>query len=182
MLAEEVAHKYATALFLAAREKNILDSVHDELQSLHQVIRSDRALLNFLSAPQVLEESKAKMLRETFEKRINRLLVEFLVVLVHKHRVNFLDEIIEEFGNQYETEKGIGRATVITALPMTKQERGEITTRLAARTGKTIVLQEKIDPSIIGGMIAMFDGDIIDGSVRHSLSELREQLTHLRVH
>jgi F-type H+-transporting ATPase subunit delta len=182
MLAQEVAHKYAMALFQAAREKQVLEMVHDELQSLRQVIRSDKALLNFLSAPQVLEESKAKMLRDTFENRINQLLVEFLIVLVHKHRVKFLDEIIDEFEDLYEEEMGIGRATVITAVPMTENERSSITTRIAAQTGKKILLQEKVDPAIIGGMVTMFDGDIIDGSVRHSLSVLKDQLSHLRVH
>ena len=182
MLAQEVAHKYATALFLSARERKVLDAVYDEMKSLQQVIRADRALINFLSAPQVLEETKAKMVRETFQERVNRLLVEFLIVLVHKHRVKFLDEIIDEFENLYEVERGIGRATVTTAVPMTDSERSSITSRLATHTGKRILLQEKVDRSIIGGMITMHDGEIIDGSVRHSLTVLRDRLSHLRVH
>ena len=108
MIAQEVAHKYAMALFLSAKERQLLDRIHDELIDLRTIIRSDRSLIAFLSAPHVLEEHQAKLIRDVFGSRLERLLVEFLCVLVHKHRVRFLAEIIDQFENLYEVEMGIG--------------------------------------------------------------------------
>ncbi len=54
--------------------------------------------------------------------------------------------------------------------------------KLAAKTGLKIELQEKIDPTIIGGMIIILQNQIVDGSIRYDLSELKNRLMNLKVH
>ena len=101
MLAQEVASKYDLKAFLA----------------------SDSTLLTFLKAPEVLEEWKLALVRNVFRERIEKLFIEFLIVLVEKHRIAFLPEVIDEFTRLVEAEKGIGRATVITAAPLNETEK-----------------------------------------------------------
>ena len=181
MLAQQVARKYSQALFLAAREKGLIDTAYEQFSDLQTFLVGDRMLLNFLSAPQVLDERKQALIREVFGPRMDRLFVEFLDVLVEKHRIAFLPEVIDEFARLVEAEKGIGRATVITAVPLTETERASLTAKLAAKTDLKIELQEKVDPSVIGGMIVILHDQIIDGSVRHGLNVLEEQLGRVRV-
>lgn len=167
---------------MAARDKQLLDTAYGQMAELKRLIDSDGTLLNFLSAPQVLEEKKRALLESVFASRLERLLVEFLGVLVEKHRVNFLPEIIESFNALVEKEKGISRAMVISTSPLTDSERNKLVERLAAKTKQKILLEQKVDPSLIGGMIVMIGGEIMDGSVRHQLQQLKEQLTNIRVH
>jgi F-type H+-transporting ATPase subunit delta len=139
-------------------------------------------MLNFLSAPQVLDETKKSLLRKVFTERIDRLLVEFLVVLVDKNRIGYLPEIIDEYARLVEAEQGVGRVTVVTAVPLNDAERKKLSAKMVAKTGLKIVLEEKVDPAIVGGMIVVLHDEIIDGSIRHGLNLLKEQLEKVRVH
>lgn len=181
MIAQEVASKYAQALFMASRDKGLIDEAYEQLEDLKAFVEKDRTLLTFLTAPQVLDEDKDKLVRNIFGPRLNRLFVEFLAVLVDKHRVAYLPEIIDEFLHLVEVEKGIGRAVVITAVPLGDQERSGLIDRLAAKTNLKIMLQEKVDPKILGGMIVIMHNEIIDGSVRHGLDLIEDRLSRVKV-
>lgn len=182
MLSQEVAKKYASALFMSVKEKDLFDNAYEQFNQLKTLVKKDKSLVNFLSAPQVTDENKKKLIRDVFTSRLERLFVEFLIVLVDKNRINFLVEIIDEFDRLVEAERGIGRATVITALKLNDTERANLITKLAAKTNLEIVLEEKVDPAILGGMIVILHNEIIDGSVRHELDLLEKQLSKVRVH
>jgi F-type H+-transporting ATPase subunit delta len=168
VLAQEVAKKYAGGLFLSVKERSLVDQAHDQLKDLKDFLTDDPTLLNFLMAPHVLE--------------IDRLLVEFLIVLVNKHRIGYLHEVIGEFIRLVKAERGIALVTVLTAVPLAEGERQRLIEKLKARTGMTIELEEKTDPDIIAGMIIILHNEIIDGSVRRGLDVLEGQLSKVRVH
>ena len=182
MLVWEVAKKYSNALFLSVKEKGIFDQADAQMLALKQVVDGDRRLLNFLTAPQVSDEAKQALVKDVFEQRMERLLVEFLQMLVRKNRINYLPEIIEEFDRHVKAEKGISSVTAITAVPMTEAEKSSLSARLAAKTAMKIELRARVDASIIGGMILIMHNQIIDGSVQHGLNELQDQLGSVRVH
>lgn len=182
MLSQEVAKKYANALFLSVKEKSLLGDAYEQFGFLKELLESDKTLRNFLSAPQVLGENKLKVIREVFASRLNELFVEFLVVLVDKNRVNFLPEIIDELKDMIEAEKGIGRVTVISAVALNDSERKNLSAKLEKKTGLQIILEEKVDKSIIAGIIVILHNEIIDGSTKHGLDLLEDQLSKVRVH
>lgn len=182
MLAQEVARKYAHGLFLTVEERQQIDQAHQQLQQLGDYIAKDDTLLNFLQAPNVLDEHKLALVQDVFTDRIDRLYVEFLLVLIRKHRIGYLPEIVDEFIRLVEAAKGIARVTVITAVPLVDAERDKLKTRLHERTDKTIELEEKVDRAIIGGMIIIMYNEIIDGSIRRGLDLIEEGLAKVRVH
>lgn len=182
MLSHEVARAYAHALFLSVQEKRLIDVAYDQFNSLNELIEKDNTLLNFLSAPQVLDENKVALVRDVFDSRLEKLFVEFLVVLVDKNRIKHLSEVINEFNRLVEAERGIARITVITALPLKDSERSKLKTKMHEKTHLQIILEEKVDPRILGGMIIILHNEIIDGSVKHGLDLVHEQLGKVRVH
>ncbi|MFQ5500294.1 MAG: ATP synthase F1 subunit delta [Candidatus Zixiibacteriota bacterium] len=182
MLAQEVAKKYSQALFDSANGKGLVDPAYDQLASLKELVAQDKTLLNFLQAPEVSDENKKALIRDVFGPRMERLFVEFLLVLIEKRRINFLPGIIDEFRILVEQAKGIARAYVTSAVPLDDKQRSDLVAGLAVRTGLTIELEEKVDPSILGGMIVVVNNEIIDGSVRHGLSVIEERLSRVRVH
>lgn len=182
MIAQEVAKKYARALLLSVKEKNLLASTAEQFVALKPVIEKDENFLNYLTAPHIPEEQHIGMIRKVFTGRIEPLYVEFLLVLLDKHRINFLPEIITEFDRLVKAEQGILLATAITAVPITGDERVKLIAKLAAKSKMKIELEEKVDRAIIGGMIVILHNEIIDGSIRHKLQTARETLADVRVH
>ena len=181
MLAQQVAKKYATALFNIVREKDMVDKAFEQFEKLDELVKKDDTLLHFLLAPHILDQQKVALLREVFTSRLDPLFLEFLLVLVHKHRIGYLHDIIEDFRGQVAEARGMIVSRITTAAPMTDDARTRLIERLQAKTGKTIELDEKVDPSIIGGMIVILGDQIIDGSIKNKLSLLREELMKLKV-
>ena len=181
MIAHEVAKKYAHALLMAVKEKNLIDTADEQMTGLRELIRRDRSLINFLTAPQILEEKKYELVRTVFSERLERLFIEFLVVLIDKHRVRFLPDILDEFDRLVNAEKGVLKATVISATKLDQSVYDDLRPKLAKKTGLKVEIEKKIDPAILGGMIVIMHDEIIDGSVRHGLDLIREKLERVKV-
>lgn len=181
MLAQEVARKYAHALFLLVQQKGVLDQADADMLALGKLVAADRTLVHFLDAPQVPDEQKSELVSRIFGPRVHRVVLEFLLLLVRKHRTRFLSEVIDEFDRQVKAIKGIGRVTVITAVPLSESAQTELAGKLARKTGLTIELEPKVDPAILGGMITILHDQIIDGSVRHGLGLIAQQLEKVKV-
>lgn len=181
MIAHQVADKYSTALFNLVREKGLVNEAFEQFRQLDDVIKKDRSLLQFLLAPHILEQKKVALVKETLGPHLEPLFLEFLLVLIDKHRIGYLHEIIEEFRMKVSEERGIRIARVTTAAPMTDNQRQKLIARLEARTTMSVQLEEKVDPDILGGMIVILKDKIIDGSVRHKLALLKEELMKVKV-
>lgn len=182
MIAAQVAKKYAHALFLSTRERGLVEQAYTQFTVLKGLLEKDPTLIRFLSSPRIEEEQKLDVIRTVFANRLEPLFVEFLVVLVEKRRAGYVVEVIDEFDRLVEFERGIVRVTAITAVPLTSQERTAMTAKLAAKVGKKIELETKVDPEILGGVIVIMHDEIVDGSVRRGLDLLEEQLQHVKVH
>lgn len=169
-------------MFSSAKERNLLDKTYEQSTELLKLLSSDATLVKFLTAPQVPTEQKESLIRKVFGETLEDIFVEFLVVILKKRRAGFLPEIIEEFIELVEEAKGISRATAITAVPMSEQQGEKLRASLAARSGKKIFIEYKTDPNILGGLIVMVDGEIIDGSIRRGLNMIEEKLNKIRVH
>ncbi len=181
MLVQEVAHKYANAMFMSVRAKNLVDRADEQFHALRELLKKDRTLLDFLEAPQIPDDRKLAFLDTVFAKRLDPAMYQFLLVLFHKHRIKYLAEIAEEFDRLVKAERGIGVATVITAVPLTKKEEETLAANLADKTGLSIELDLRVEPDIVGGIIVILHNQIIDGSVRHGLNLIQQQLEKVKV-
>ncbi len=181
MLAQQVAKKYSTALFNIVREKGLIDQAYQQFEQLDNLVKKDKSLLQFLLAPHILDQNKIALVKDVFGTRLEPLFLQFLLVLIDKHRIGFLHDIIEEFRARVADARGIIVARITTAVPLIDDARASLINRLKAKTGKTIELEERVDPAILGGVIVILDDQIIDGSVRHGLSLLKDELMKLKV-
>lgn len=161
----------------------MLDTVYEQMNSLNVILKrpEGKQLLNFLLAPNVMDDKKESLVRSVIGERTEKLLTEFLIVLLNKHRIAFLGDIIQEFLMLVEEHRKMGRVLVTTAVKLNDSERTNLIQQLEKKTGLKIQLEEKVDPAILGGMILMLKDKIIDGSVRYELSVLRDQLGKVKV-
>jgi F-type H+-transporting ATPase subunit delta len=175
-----VARKYARGLFAAGRAQEVLDALYDEAESLLAYLRQERGLLAFLTAPQIKDQDKEQVVRDTFASRVSATFLSFLLLLVAKHRINHLDDILDQFIGLVKEHRGIVATKVRTAFPLTGTERDRIAAQVAQRTGKQVELTVVEDASLIGGVVVIVGNRVFDYSLRHFLRELKHDLLALK--
>ena len=98
------------------------------------------------------------------------------VLLTERGLVELMPRVATEFERLYDDFKNQAKATVTTAVQLDAGEQARLVTALQQVTGKTIQLTTRVDPAILGGVVARVGDTLIDGSVRRRLELLREQI------
>jgi F-type H+-transporting ATPase subunit delta len=176
-----ISRKYATALFNAALKENAIDPVADDMAALGDLISHDGRFVKYLESPQVPTDHKRSVLKSAFENRISPVSYRFLRLVLDKKRVNYLPGMAAELQELVRQHKGIVRAQVTTAVPLERDQADRIAGELGRITGKTVQIDSRVDPLLLGGVIVAYENQIIDRSVRRGLDDLRETLMKVRV-
>lgn len=175
-MAELIQKVYAEALFGAALEDGVLETVRKELEELNGIFSESPEFLTMLSSPALTPAEKGGVLESTFEGKVEPHLYNFLRILADKGRANAFPGIYEEFCSLSRDHDGIILVEATTAVAMTDGQKAKLSAKLAAQTGKKIELVNIVDPDVMGGMILRYEGSEIDGSVRERMSALRRRL------
>lgn len=170
-----VASRYAKSLIELANEKGILEEVHNDMQLFSKVVSQNRDFQLLLQNPVVKPDKKLAILNGVFKGKVQELTLAFFSIVARKQRESHLEFIAASFEEQYNTIKGIVKAQVTSALPLTANLREQLVGKLAAEYGQKIQLQEIIDPSLIGGFVLKVGDKQIDSSVKNSLRKLRNE-------
>lgn len=179
MREERVARRYARALFNAAVRAQSIEPVNEALQQLLSVLHEQPPLRYLLLNPLIPRERKQRMVQETIGRSTHPLLASLLSVLVDKRRERLLPEVAREFGELRDEHLGIVRVQATTAYPLDSQQQEALIRSLERHTSRTVVLDTRVDPSLIGGIVVRIGDTIIDGSVRGQLLRLRQYLLNL---
>jgi F-type H+-transporting ATPase subunit delta len=181
-----IGKRYAVALFNAAVAEDVLDQVHGDLTSFAHLLEKEPSLRVFLVSQRVSAEEKRELLVQAIGDRASGLFLKFLLLLIDKKRIdefadNKLADIAEPFVTLYEEHKNIVKVGIVTAVPLDAELERKAKDMIERRMGKTARLEKRIDPAIIGGMIVIAGDQIIDGSIRSQLADLRQDLLEARV-
>lgn len=181
MIESQVARRYATSLFRTAKRIDQVDRVLEDLKAIAGLLRKDPNLKNFLEAPQILDQYKKELLTNAFKNSISEALFSFLLLVLEKHRIEYLLAMAEEYERLVKEDQGILPTCVITARLLDPAFADRLKKELEKNTGKIIEMILRIEPWIIGGIIVILGNKIIDKSIRHQLDELKEEMLALRV-
>jgi F-type H+-transporting ATPase subunit delta len=170
----KAASRYVKSLLNLAVDKGVLEQVHADMLAFDKVLSENRALLTTLRSPIIKHYKKKNILESLFRGRFNDLTLAFFKIITEKNREGLLPLIAKEFHNAYNEHQGIGRASVVTAVPLDKELREELLAVAKKVVGKSKVeLTEEVDPSIIGGFILNAGSQQIDSSIKHKLKLLQ---------
>jgi len=178
----QIARRYALALFKTGLDSGNLDIIAADIHQLRSLAVKDKDFIKFLKAPQVQTEQKANVLRDLFTTRLAPRLLLFLELLLEKHRINLLSDIVYQFERLVEDHKGLIRAQVITSIYLTDEEKTRLKEKLEKISNKKVDIVHKIDKSIIGGMIVYLHNIVIDRSIKRQLEILKHDLLKVKVY
>ncbi|MDQ0203053.1 F0F1 ATP synthase subunit delta [Pectinatus haikarae] len=176
MLNIQLAKKYAAAMFELSQEKNKL-ALHDsQLAQLSKLFEDNRELKTFMDNPQIKSQAKKELMSQILTDSFDSEICNFMLLLIDKHRISLLSEIITSFHALSNEAQGIQIAYVKTAFPLTEAQHTTLLKKLETITAKTIQLKINIDSSIIGGVIVKIGDRLIDGSVVGQIKSIKKQL------
>ncbi|MGH2497273.1 MAG: ATP synthase F1 subunit delta [Ktedonobacteraceae bacterium] len=175
MLKGAIGRRYAEAIFEIARERNIIDRTLDDVQGIASLF-SKRTLAYLLNEPKVPAQRKEKAIRQALAPKVLPTSLNLALLVVQRELVEAMPNIARELAQLVLNYKNQAIAEVTTAAPMDEQQFKQVEQALEHRTGKTILMQTKVQPEILGGVIARVGDQVIDGSIRHRLAVLKQQL------
>jgi F-type H+-transporting ATPase subunit delta len=171
------SRRYAQAVFQIARQNAQTDRWLSDLKSLSGLQHSD-VFVKALETPKLSFADKARLLADRYPG-LNPLAVNLVNLLVERRRVGLLPAIFDEYQRLLDADRGIQRATIVTAVALTEAEQLHLEERLSGITGKKVLVTATVDPTVIGGLVARFDGKLLDGSTRSRLAALKEEIANI---
>ena len=182
-MANSVENVYSTALFELCEEQDALESAFEELEQVCAIVfdGSQKDFVEMLSSPLISFEDKQKALRAVFGGRVGDVLLDFLCVVTQKGRFKALPGIASQFKDMYYQKKNILEVTATTVQPLSDKLRKKLVDKLQSVSGKTVILHEKLDKSILGGIVLRYANTEIDSSVKTKLDNIKAQIDRIIV-
>ena len=175
MLKGAIARRYAEAIFGLAIKQKTLDRTLDDVQGIAQLF-SRRTLAYLLREPKVPAQRKETALREALSSRVLPTSLNLALLVVDRGLADLMPNIAVELQRMVFDYKNQAEAEVTTAAPMDDQQQVLVKQALEQRTGRTILLHTRVNPAILGGVVARVGDQVIDGSVQQRLHALQRQL------
>ena len=169
------ARRYAQAVFQIALEQNAPDGWLEELQVLARALENQEFAL-FVDSPQVPVDKKIAVIAEVLGDSVAELPRNLMSLLASRSMSFILPRILEQYERLLDAHRGIERALVATAVPMSDDQRGRVESLLKEIVDKDVRLDTTVDPGILGGIMARVGDQVIDGSARSKLSAMRREL------
>ncbi len=176
MLTNQLAIRYAKAIYEIAVENAVLKEIGAQLNSVQETIASQEDLADFMYHPHIKPEAKKEVLEKIFKGQLADEVYKFLMLLVDKRREGLLKQIAAEYEVLANVEQNILEADVVVARPLSQEQEAKLVKKFSDTTGKRVVIKTKIDSSILGGVIVKIGDKLIDGSVIRQMQVLKRNL------
>lgn len=174
MANSRVASRYIKSLLGLAVEEGAIEEVHKDMQMFTAICKGNRDFVLMLRNPVIKHDVKRGILERTFKGKVHALTMAILGILTRKNREAILPDIAREFHHAYNEYKGVGSATVTTAVPIDAALRAQIELLVKQISMKsTVEVEEKIDPEMIGGFVLNVNDKQVDASIKSKLQALR---------
>ncbi|RLC93632.1 MAG: F0F1 ATP synthase subunit delta [Chloroflexi bacterium] len=172
------AKRHAQAVFQIALETGQLDRWQRDLEVMADTL-AEPGLVALLENPKVKLDEKREVLEKVLPD-IAPAAMNLAHFLVAKNRLRILPGMLTEYERLLNAHYGREVAEVSTAVPISDEEKERVRKRLAELLGKELVIKVKVDPDVMGGLVARVGDTLVDGSVRTRLRDLRQSLVHAR--
>lgn len=170
--------RYALALYMIAKDKGLEENFIYDLKQIQDVIDNNKSFKEIIENPNINKFEKKKIFHELFDDKTYDEIISFLCVLIEKDRIMYLSEKIKQLELINYEENNMLRGIVKTAIPLTNDEYRKILLRLEIRYNKKIILDQIIDKTIIAGVYIKISDDIMDGTIRSKLEDIKRYMNN----
>ena len=172
---EEIARVYARALFAAAKDRDKLDVIRDQLAQFVDALHENKQLQLFLFSPYFSSAEKVEGLKRAVTDAEPEF-INFLALLLEKGRMPALFRIQRQFNSLWDKENKRLGVTVTSAVELDPEIAERIGAEIEEQTGNTVELTSRVDPDILGGLVVQVGNMVLDTSIRNRLEKLRKSV------
>lgn len=170
-----VAREYGRALFMLTEELGTTERVRDEAKALFSILSDTPEYMGLLDTPALSIDERLALIDEAFTG-LDEYLVNLVKLLAERRLSYLILRSLRAYEDEYMESLGIAKAEAITAIALTEGECQTLKAKLEAITGKQIIIENKIDPSVLGGIRLRYMGIQRDGTVKTRLDTFRRML------
>src|SRR5258707_846638 len=171
MLSGAIARRYAEAIFDIAVKQNTLDRTLDDVQEIAKLF-AIRKLAHLLREPNIPWKRKEAALRQALESRVLPTSLNLALLVIQRGLVDIMPNIARELNQLVLDYKNEAIAQVTTATPLDAKLKDRVKQALERMTGRTIIMETRVQPAILGGIVARVGVKVIDASVEGRLKML----------
>lgn len=171
---EYLDRRYALALYEVAEEKGKVQQYLRDLREICNLIEANKDFYEVIKHPQISTKKKKRTFINIFKGHIDEELLSFLLILIEKDRILYLKEKLVEMEKIDLERRNTVKGVVKTTVPLTEEEFSNLVSTLEKKYNKHVILDQIIDEDILGGIYVRVNNDVIDGTVKSKLDELKE--------
>jgi F-type H+-transporting ATPase subunit delta len=173
-----MAGRYATALYELAKEQHATEEVAAALVTFRNMASESADLRRLIRSPVIAADAQVRALEAIFAKSgISGIAANFLKLVAAKRRLFAIDAMTRDFEKLHDAERGIKRAEVTVAHPLSNEHTADLQRTLRDVTGgRDVEVTTNVDPTIIGGIVVKLGSRMVDGSVRTKLNSIRTRM------
>lgn len=166
--------RYANATYVAASKAGVLDKVEEELLALQQSAQTSEPFARFLENPLISREDKVSQVEDMLKGKTTPTTLNLMTTLAGNARLTELDKIASNYAELMKAKRGQVEATITSAEPLTKAQTEAVTKAMKTQVGegKEVMLNTKVDPSIIGGLQVQIGDQFLDLSVASRIDSI----------
>ncbi len=169
-----ISKEYAEALFALAAEEGKEYEFMTALEEVEKLFASMPDYTALLASPSIPLGDRLAALEAAFAESLPEYLLSWIQLLCEKGRIGAFSDCIAEYRALWNAKKSLVTAKVVSAVALTEAERKSLIQKLEKISGNTILLDESVDPSLLGGVTVELNGKVIDGSLRHRLRMVKD--------
>lgn len=172
-----VAQRFAKALLELADENNLSkDEILSQLQDVCASVKGSYDLEKVMNSPVITNDEKKKIILELFEKNTDKILVNFLRLLIDKNRFNILDSVLKEYSDEVNKKNNKLCISVTSAIELSNSDKTMIKVKMEKVLKKALELEWYVNKDIIAGLVFEANDNIVDNSLRHRIQELNRKI------
>jgi len=172
-----VAGRYATALFELGLEEKALEQIETDLARFGEALDASDDLQRLVKSPMFSTEEQGRALGAILDElKIEGLTKNFLLLVSKNRRLFATPDMIRAYRAMLAEHRGEMSATVTAASKLTDTQVTALTQALKAALGKDVMLDQLVDPSLIGGLMIKVGSRMIDTSIRTKLNSLKHAM------
>lgn len=171
-----VAKRYARALFELAAAGKVVSQIEQELKLFVDAVASDEQLNKFLGLPSVQLQDKMQLLKDVFGDKLSELVYQTLELMIERGRQLGIPNLYEAYVQIASEALGQAHAVVYSAQQLSDEELASVATQFGQATGKKIIIQQIVNPALLGGIQVRIGDRLYDGSLSGKLERLQKTL------
>jgi F-type H+-transporting ATPase subunit delta len=177
-LSTEIAEPYAQALMSVAQDKNLTEQFSQDIRALLDLLKNSEDLRLFLGSPIIQETDKKAVLEKVIGDQTNPYLKRFLLLLIDKRRIVFLEEVCQQYLEQMRKLTNTVLAEVTATTELTEEQRQSVGEKVKALTGaQSVEITTNVDPDLLGGVVIKVGSQVYDASLRGQLRRITLNLS-----